>query len=164
MKKKITTAILFLLAITFCEAQISPTPQLKAALQNKNTFGDIMKTVTDYFVANNYKTDRKLFSQFKKWSRWGWYMGNHLDSTGQAVNISEQTWQAYQQTWHRETSLLLNLPILPCLIREPGRPLAPTQLRKEQGGLTGWHFIQPTKTLFMQAHQPEAFGAPPMEV
>ena len=45
----------------------------------------------------NYTSNRKLLSEYKKWSRWGWYMGSHLDENGQFVNISERTWKVVQE-------------------------------------------------------------------
>lgn len=97
MKKKIILSILFSAAFIYCKAQLSVSPELNTALQNKTGFKEVMQTVTDYYIQKDYVNNPKLFSQFKKWSRWGWYMGSHLDNNGNLVNISERTWSASQQ-------------------------------------------------------------------
>ncbi|MGG9962864.1 3-coathanger stack domain-containing protein [Ferruginibacter sp. SUN106] len=97
MKKKIVTTICFIVAFMCCMAQQTISPELKTALNNKSGFEEVVKTITDYYVQKDYATDKKLYSQFKKWNRWAWYMGIHLDDQGHAVNISEKTWEAVHQ-------------------------------------------------------------------
>jgi photosystem II stability/assembly factor-like uncharacterized protein len=98
MKKKIIISILFSVALMYSNGQLPLSPELKTALQNKNGFSEVMQTVTDYYSQKGYTKDSKLFSEFKKWNRWGWYMGSHLNTNGQFVNISERNWAASQQT------------------------------------------------------------------
>jgi hypothetical protein len=97
MKKKIITSILFSIVFIYTNAQLTISPELKIALLNKTDFKVIMQTVTDYYVQKDYSKNTQLFSEFKKWNRWAWYMGNHLDERGIPVNITEKTWTATQQ-------------------------------------------------------------------
>lgn len=97
MKKKTKLSIFFLLVVMASYAQLPVSPALRTALQNKSDYKDIMQTVEQYYINNDYKANKKMYSQFKKWNRWGWYMGSHLENNGKIANVSARTWQAQQQ-------------------------------------------------------------------
>ena len=90
MKKKIILSILLFNCFIFCSGQLTITPELKSSLQNKKSFREVMKTVTEFYVKRGYTKDPKLFSEFKKWNRWAWYESRHLDVNGNFVNSSEK--------------------------------------------------------------------------
>jgi len=94
-------------------AQLTVSQELKDALQNKNSFEDVMKTVNDYYTRKDYMHNQKLYSEFKKWSRWGLYMGNHLDNNGQPVNISQKIFEFAQQNPSRTSFVPLSTPDSP---------------------------------------------------
>jgi hypothetical protein len=97
MKRKIIFSLLFSVTLIPSYAQLTISPELKTSLQGKSGFNEIMQTVSDNYIQRDYTHNAKLFSEFKKWNRWGWYMGSHLGSDGMPVNISEKTWEASQQ-------------------------------------------------------------------
>lgn len=93
MKKEIILSIFFSAVFTFCQAQLPLSPQLKIALQNKSGYKEIMKTVDEFYSKADYVHNRKLFSEYKKWNRWGWYMGSHLNADGSFADVSKKTWE-----------------------------------------------------------------------
>jgi hypothetical protein len=90
MKKKIIISIFLSIAFFYATAQLTISPELKTALQNKNSFKEVMQTVTDYYVQNGYTKNPQLFSEFKKWNRWAWYESRHLDASGNFVNSNKK--------------------------------------------------------------------------
>ena len=90
MKKKIILSIFFSAVFIYCNAQLSVSPELKTALQNKTGFKEVMQTVTDYYIQKDYINNPKLFSEFKKWNRWAWYEYRHLDANGNFVNSNQK--------------------------------------------------------------------------
>lgn len=98
MNKHFLLFLLFIIVISCAQAQLTISPELKTALQDKKGFTEIMQTVDDYYIRKGYTNDPKLYSQYKKWCRWGWYMGSHLDSTGRVANVSDKTWVASRES------------------------------------------------------------------
>jgi len=85
-EKKIILLILLIFLFVTGHAQLTVSPQLKAALENKSSFQEVMQTVTDYYIQNGYMTNPVLFREFKKWNRWAWYEMRHLDQHGNFVD------------------------------------------------------------------------------
>jgi len=79
---------------------------LQNALRNKDQFVEIMHTIDSFYATKDLTADRSLRSDYKRWQRWGWYMGSHLDENGKAANISEKTWLIHEQSIkaNKETS------------------------------------------------------------
>ncbi|MBK8503778.1 MAG: hypothetical protein IPL46_17140 [Saprospiraceae bacterium] len=98
MQSKIVISIIFSSIFLDVQAQLTISPELKADLQNKHKFEDQIQSVKDYYIQKDYPNNPKLLSEYKKWSRWSWYIGNHLDQNGQFVNISERTWNVIRDT------------------------------------------------------------------
>lgn len=98
MKMKIIISLLvFFTVCLFTNAQVKIPEELQTELQNKLKFDDIIKTITSHYKSKDFSSDKKLTSEYKKWSRWGWYMGSHQDVNGNMVNVSEHTWEASRQ-------------------------------------------------------------------
>jgi len=90
MKKKLFLLTCLLIGITYSQAQLTVSQELKRALGNKTRFNDIMQTVTRYYNSKGYTNDPKLLSEFKKWNRWAWYESRHLDANGDFVNSNQK--------------------------------------------------------------------------
>ncbi len=65
-------------------SQAPPAPaELAVKLQGKTKFADIMNEVDKYYRTQNYHSDKKLFSEYKKWNRWAWWASRHLNQNGE---------------------------------------------------------------------------------
>ncbi len=62
---------------------IPMSAELATQLEGKKAFADIMATVDQYYVSKNYSESRSLTSEYKKWHRWAWYAGRHLNMAGE---------------------------------------------------------------------------------
>ena len=91
MKQRILFAGLCLFIISFADAQLTLSPELQSALENKTSFNDVMETVTNYYIQKGYTKDPQLFREFKKWNRWAWYEMRHLDQDGNFVDAYQKT-------------------------------------------------------------------------
>ncbi len=57
--------------------------ELAARLDQERDFSKIMETVDAYYREQNYQSNPKLFSEYKKWNRWAWFAVRHLDESGE---------------------------------------------------------------------------------
>jgi len=65
-------------------SQVPPAPaELAVKLQGKTKFVEIMNEVDKYYRTQNYHSDKKLFSEYKKWNRWAWWASRHLNRDGE---------------------------------------------------------------------------------
>ena len=58
-------------------------PELVSKITGKKRYAEIMNEVDKYYRSNNYQTNPKLFSQYKKWNRWAWWAVRHLNEQGE---------------------------------------------------------------------------------
>ncbi len=58
-------------------------PELVSKITGKKKYAEIMNEVDKYYRSNNYHTNAKLFSQYKKWNRWAWWAVRHLNDLGE---------------------------------------------------------------------------------
>ena len=86
MKQRILFAGLCLFFFSLADAQLTMSPELELALENKTSFKDVMETVTNYYIQKGYTKDPQMFREFKKWNRWAWYEMRHLDQDGNFVD------------------------------------------------------------------------------
>src|SRR5665213_615646 len=132
MKKKIAISIFFSIAVIFSSAQVTISPELNTTLKNKTTFSQVMQTVADYYNNQGYSKNPKLFSEYKKWNRWAWYIGSHLDQNEMPVNISEKTWDAAQQNLAKR-NLYSNSPNTPLSNTGVWSPIGPYTITQGVG-------------------------------
>ncbi len=154
MKKKLFLLTCLLIVLAYSQAQLTVSPELKAALGNKTRFTDIMQTVNDYYSQKGYTSNPKLYSEFKKWNRWGWYMGSHLDTNGVPVNISEKTWAASQQNL-AQRSFDANSPNSPLSNTGVWAPIGPYSITQGVGRTDRLAF-HPTNSNIIYAGTPAA--------
>jgi photosystem II stability/assembly factor-like uncharacterized protein len=96
MKRRIINGLLFVVLFTTSGLAQEDTV-LRQQLRGKNTFTDIMNTVSAYY--NNPVTIDRLGTKavnrsLKHWSRYAWYMSSRLGPNGEFVNINQKLMEA----------------------------------------------------------------------
>lgn len=89
---KILTALIIVLFISaYSYSQTNDlSPELALKLTGKKKFGEIMNEVDKYYRGNNFQSNPKLFSEYKKWNRWAWWAVRHLNEQGEVEPKTDQ--------------------------------------------------------------------------
>ncbi len=93
MKKLISSiaVLIFLLPVLTRAQHLTISPEMGTQLRGKKKFSAIMQVVDAYYTSHNYRDDRKLFSEYKKWNRWAWFAVRHLNAAGEVDYNSSST-------------------------------------------------------------------------
>ena len=96
---RLTKVITALIITVFISAngysQTSDLPsELALKLGGKKKYGEIMNEVDKYYRGNNFQSNPKLFSEYKKWNRWAWWAARHLNELGE---IEPKTAQYFEE-------------------------------------------------------------------
>ncbi|MES2776448.1 MAG: hypothetical protein V4722_19885 [Bacteroidota bacterium] len=82
-KRLVSFLLLFcLVATAFSQVTEIPTA-LANKLAGKRKYVDVMKEVDNYYRANNFNANPKLFKEYKRWNRWAWFAARHVNGQGE---------------------------------------------------------------------------------
>jgi hypothetical protein len=97
--------ILFCISTTSYSQITDLPPELASKLTGKKKIGEIMNEVDKYYKANDFQTNPKLFSEYKKWNRWAWWAARHLNDKGE---VEPKTAQYFEEARKMKVNTVAN--------------------------------------------------------
>jgi photosystem II stability/assembly factor-like uncharacterized protein len=78
--------------------------RIEDMLKGKKAYHDVLETIERYYSKLDIVSKGPARSEYKRWKRWAWFAGSHLDEKGIPVNLSEKTWDDYQPLFREDIS------------------------------------------------------------
>jgi len=97
------TALLILFLSMVMNMAIGQNPaDLVELLTTKKTYDEVVTAIDSYYLSRDVYNDKTLYRQYKKWMRWSWFAGNHLDEHGVTVEYASKNRKEYNRYFSKE--------------------------------------------------------------